>query len=282
MPKIGAKVTPSGEIILSASLQFNTKLGKEYSIDRTLFSISTPSIPVFTIGIAQVLLDVGGSIGVYAKLHPLTIQGNLGIENVNLMNLDSAEITLDASVRTSAEAGVRFDAWLRITATAAIIYVSGRVGVGMDVGANANTGIQGTLKWSQAKGLSLTNSEAYMEFLLRAKAELYLQASAGIYYYIGRKSVWSKKFPLASKNFPNIGKMKASLPVSIENGTLKPVAITDLKVKENPLDDKAYAGKYLQSAVTGEKLEPRKIEPTEYQQALIEALWALPQISPLY
>ncbi|MEL6672943.1 MAG: DUF4157 domain-containing protein [Bacteroidota bacterium] len=281
-PRISAKLTQNGEVILNAGVKLTPPLeiGTGYKLDQRLFGIDVSPIPIFSIGVGTVKLTTGGSLSLYAQIEPLKIGGEINMEGFNLNRPEEIEITAEVNAGIRAEAGLKINAYLGVMATAVVLYVEGRVNGDIYLGAAANASLTGGLSWSPEKGFQIDKAEANLLLELMAKAELSLKVFAGIDYWIGRKSVWDHTFPLASKNFPGLGELEFTFPISMEKGEMNEIKGSDLKAKNNPLGSGEETGKYLQSAVTGEGYTPKKQKLDDHKPVFVKALWDLPAIGP--
>jgi hypothetical protein len=279
-PQLGARLTPEGDILINGWINVDLQLGDGYQRERTLFGINVTPIPIFTIGIAQVLLTAGGSLGVYANINPVSIDGRIGFEDFNPANPDSFQAVMEVTARASAEAGLKFDAYLGIMASAAIIYAEGRLVVETRVGAEAGAEITGGAAWSAARGFEITNATANLDLNIRANASLVLHVGAGIYLYVSRVEVISHDFLIASTDFPPLAQMQASMPVNFQNGSLSEINAQDITIRNNPLDNPQSAGRFLQEAVTDVESGPQETEVTNEKNRIISEIQQYPSIGP--
>lgn len=280
-PQLGARLTPEGDILINGWVNVDLQLGEGYNRERTLFGIDITPIPIFTIGIAQVLLTAGGSLGVYANINPIAINGRIGFEDFNPAVPDSFEAVMEATARASAEAGLKFDAYLGIMASAAIVYAEGRLVVQTRIGAQAGAEITGRVTWSAARGFEISNANASLDLALTANASLVLHVGAGIYLYVSRIEVWSEDFPIASTDFPPLAQMQASLPISFENGALRQISADDITITNNPLDNPEATGRFLQGTVTDVGQEPEEAGLSEFQSQILAEIRQYPSIGPV-
>ncbi len=279
-PQLGAKLTPEGNILLNGWVNVNLQIGEGYERDRTLFGIDVTPIPIFTIGIAQVLLTAGGSLGVYANINPISIDGRIGFENFNPAVPESFNAVVEATARASASAGLKFDAYLGVMASAAIIYVEGRLVVETRIGAEAGAQISGSVTWNASRGFEINNATAGLDLNLTANASLILHVGAGIYLYVSRVEVLSHDFPIASTDFPPLAQMQVSMPINFENGSLSEINAEDISIRNNPLDNPQAAGRFLQGAVTDVGPEPENVEVTQARSQIVNNIRQYPSIGP--
>jgi hypothetical protein len=279
-PQLGARLTPEGDILINGWINVDLQIGEGYQRERTLFGIDVTPIPIFTIGIAQVLLTAGGSLGVYANINPISINGRVGFEDFNPAVPESFEASMDVTARASAEAGLKFDAYLGIMASAAIIYAEGRLVVATSIGAEAEAEITGGATWSAVRGFEITSATANLDLNIRANASLVLHVGAGIYLYVSRFEVWSHDFPIASTDFPPLAQMQASMPINFENGSLAPINADDITITNNPLENPQAAGRFLQGAVTDVETEPEEARLSEHRSGILAEIRQYPSIGP--
>ncbi|MEM9324167.1 MAG: DUF4157 domain-containing protein, partial [Bacteroidota bacterium] len=282
--KVGVRLTQDQKILLSGAITLtNQELGKGYSIpDKTLFSFQLTPVPLFTIGVAQVLLTADVSIKAFAGIKPITLNGSVGFEDYDLalVGSEAPGLTITASAEAAAEAGLKLGGKLGIAGSVAIIYVEGGVGIDLGLKATAKAKIGGKATWSPADGFELKKAEAELGLDIVPTVSASLIASAGIYYYIGQKELWRETYPLAASQFPPLARLKATFPIGYENGQIIQSGSGDFKMKDNPLENSEDASSYLKSGILGTEHKPKEKKVSEFSEVFGSILSELPSIGP--
>lgn len=170
--------------------------------------------PIFSIGVADIGIDLGGGLSVYAKM------GNAVLRNVKLTaeydfaNPEAAKARGTAQFYMPAEAGLEGYVTVGVSGRLLIVKAGGelQLSVGASIKGAASSDL--TVDWTRKSGFSV-NVTAKAEGSASAYAKLAGRAYVDVDYWIGSKRVWtSSDYTFAEKRMGSGLKFGIVAPIS--------------------------------------------------------------------
>jgi hypothetical protein len=278
---LGVKLNKDGKILITGKLTVSReKLLKNdlLSFHRVIFDISTPKVPIFTIGVADIFLQINGSAEAMAKISPPMISIDVDLKETDIFNPQAFTVATKITPEIEAEAGLDFGVKFIIGAQALILAISGNIGGTLKFHIVAGAKAELDLVWSPEKGITFKHAEGSLSAGIVVSGEITGGISVDLDLFVTTINIWKKDWPLAEMKFGELGQMTFKFPIDFNEsgGIIAPN--TDSLKPESPYTDKSAAQQLLSDKAGGEKKVEKK--PEDFRKEISGILNSLPAIGP--
>ena len=285
--KLGVRLSKDGKVLITGKLTVTEeKLLKDdlLKFHHTIFDIKTPKVPVFSIGIGQIFLQIEGNAEAMAKIAAPTISIDVDLKETDIFNPKAFTVGTKITPKIQAEAGLDLGVKFILGAQALVFVISANIGGTLKFHIVAGAEAELDLIWSPEKGISFKHAEGRLSNAIVVSGEITGGVSVDLDLFLTTIHVWGKQWSLAEMKFGELGQMAFRFPIDFnESGgivtpktdDLKPDSkYTDKNATESLLSDKAGGG-------------PNKVDkkPEDFKKEILDFFYSLPAIgptSPLY
>jgi hypothetical protein len=278
---VAVRLTREGKVLVSGEVTLKKQPllpGSElYGGHFELFKIATPKVPIFSIGVGSVFLQITGEGNAMYSIGVPLISADLNLKDTDIH--DPAAMNIDATIKPeiSAEAGVDLHGEFDIGAQVAILVVKAGVGGTLKLHAKATLAPSLQLSWSPDKGLAFKNAQVGLTGDINLAGDITGGVDVALDFWVKTINVWHKDWTLGSIDFGSLGKLNLNFPLNFgpEGNILPP---SQLK-PETPFSDRAAAEKWMLDKPGGaEKPVTKDVE--EEGPSIHDILLQLPALGP--
>ena len=222
---------PNGDIIVSGKVGLDHSKSKASDreielLNEELFKIGPTSVVLFAIPPigASLKLGIEGGANAYAYITPPHIKElAIGLENFNLTNPDdNFEIQGEIAIGMTGRGGLAAYLTLKATLSVLVAAVEGRLtgSIGLEARGAATASVKA--KWSRANGLVIEQGK--LEFYADARFMAKLTGGIRVFLdlWLAEIKIWEEDLDIASIEFGPALNTGFELPISMEDGELKP------------------------------------------------------------
>ncbi|HLZ88596.1 MAG TPA: DUF4157 domain-containing protein [Puia sp.] len=225
-------VDGNGEMFIWGEMDVTATPFDPIDIDKTLFDVKT-SIPLVGIPFASINLDLGTSGKFYFHWDPLTIKLKATLDRTNIKNIGEAGGELTANLSSHAKTGFVFTISAGVSVSIAIIKLGAHLNGNVDLGLNAEAGVDAKAHWDMQKGLTLEAAEAHLTGVPFVTFSLSGDITADVDLWLTSYNVYKKEMTFAQKTLDlSQFAFGVSVPLKItEDGKIEGIDYSKIKVQ---------------------------------------------------
>ncbi len=279
--ELGIKLNKDGKVLITGRLEVTKQrlLKKDLlEFKRNLFTIATPNVPLFTIGVGDIFFRIEGTGDAMAKIGSPVISISVGLKEADIFNPQEFNVESKIVPEIEAEAGLDLGVAFFLGARALILEFAGNIGGTLKLHIKAGAIAVLDLTWSPEKGIRFKHAEGSLNAGINVTGEINGGVTVDLNLFLTRIRVWEKKWPLAEMNFGDLGQMSFKFPIDFdENGSVITPDVNTLK-PQSPYAEKGATEKLLSDKAGGEKKVEKK--PEDFKKEIVGYLNTLPAIGP--
>jgi hypothetical protein len=279
---VGVRLTEDGKVLLNGNVTLKDQPlmpgDKLYGDDFKIFDMHSPQVPVFSIGVGDVFIQVGGHANANYWIGVPSISVDANLKDADIHDPAGMKVNTTITPQIKASAGIGLTAFFTFGARVAVLEAKGTVSGTIGLKAESTFHPSIALSWSPTEGLSFVGASIDLDADIKADLDLKGKVEVLLNFYFTTVGIWDKSWDLGHFDLGDLGKISLNFPLNFgKDGAPAPPG--QLKPKTPFADKDAATGWVVNKPGGAGKKEQGKSEE-EIQREVQEDIRRLPAVGP--